>query len=663
MSSRELVSRIGIEGALVVLSPLPFLFLMLDVNAWQVASSSIALMACLGCALTLFRKPVLGKSLGMVAVAGCYASAWPYLVADPFVALSATILLISALFWLVEFRIRWHQERKRDHVSRCEQRARWGSLMVPVVTVVSLLTRNASAAFSPFVMAASLLVAFVLYLHWAVAEKSKKRVLLAATGLVLMAASCFVDGASNMSSLSLLLSLLLLLSFPRHKGFFEIKADRWEILMGYPIRVLVVTFLGLCLAGIFLLSLPASTHDGAVDLVDAAFTAVSAVCVTGLIVLDTPNDFTGFGQVCILLLIQLGGLGIMSITAVALHAMGQRLSLKQEQMLTSMTNTEHQDLFDSLKIILKFTFTAEAAGAVLLFFLFLSSGDSAGMAAWRGIFTAISAFCNAGFALQSDSLIAYQSDALILHIVAALIVVGGMAPAISLMVPKWISGKRIPTTARIVLVTTVVLLVSGTFLMMAFEWNGALSGLSVADKMHNAWFQSVTLRTAGFNSVEIAGILSPTVLVMVVLMFIGGSPGGTAGGVKTVSIAVLAMTFWANIKNEKEIIIRNRRIHPTMIYRAITVIIAGMMVWFLVVLMLQVTQQISARDLIFEATSALATVGVSIGATARLDEIGKIIIITAMFVGRLGPMALVMFLSKEQYVSVARCTVGKISLT
>lgn len=199
--------------------------------------------------------------------------------------------------------------------------------------------------------------------------------------------------------------------------------------------------------------------------------------------------------------------------------------------------------------------------------------------------------------------------------------------------------------------------------MMAFEWNGALSGLSVADKMHNAWFQSVTLRTAGFNSVELAGIVSPTVLVMVVLMFIGGSPGGTAGGVKTVTIAVLIMTFWANIKNEKEIIIRNRRIHPTMIYRAITVIIAGMMVWFLVVLMLQVTQQISARELVFEATSALATVGLSIGATARLDEIGKIIVIMAMFVGRLGPMALVMFLSKEQYVSVARCTVGKISLT
>jgi trk system potassium uptake protein TrkH len=238
-----------------------------------------------------------------------------------------------------------------------------------------------------------------------------------------------------------------------------------------------------------------------------------------------------------------------------------------------------------------------------------------------------------------------------------------MAPATNLLVPKWILGKPTPIPVRIALITTVILLISGTFFMMAFEWDGILSGLAVADKIHNAWFQSVTLRTAGFNSVDIAAIISPTLLIMVMFMFIGGSPGGTAGGVKTTTIGILAMTFWANITNRNDVVTQNRRIHSSTVYRAITIVVSGMSVWFMVVLMLQVTQQISARDLIFEATSAIGTVGLSTGATFLLDEIGKIIIIIAMFAGRVGPMTLFMFLSEEQSVSASRCPEERISLT
>ncbi|MFO7749688.1 MAG: potassium transporter TrkG [Desulfobacteraceae bacterium] len=626
-------------------------------------AASMAAVACLVCAFTLFRRPAAGKFFGIIAAAGCYASAWPYICNNPFIALTATVLLIGALFSLADFSIDFQHNRKNDHVGRCGERAWWGTLMVPLVVAVHLLTKSPNAFFSPLALAASILAAFVLYGHWAVITKSRIRVLLAAAGFSLMVVSYLLNGFTGIDTLALLLSLAVLLSFPRQKEPFETKEQSWEFFFNHPARILLTTFSGLCVAGTFLLSLPASIQSGSIKLVEATFTSVSAVCVTGLIVLDTPNAFTGFGQFCILLLIQLGGLGIMSITTVALHGMGRRLSLKQERLLTSMTATDHKGLLRSLKTILKFTFIAEGIGAVILFFLFHNEGDAPGIAAWRGAFTAVSAFCNAGFALQSDSLISYQSNPLLLHTVAALIIFGGMAPATSLLAPKWISGKPAPIPARIALVTTLILLVSGTFFMMAFEWNGILSGLSVADKIHNGWFQSVTLRTAGFNSVDIAAIVSPTFLVMTAFMFVGGSPGGTAGGVKTTTIGILAMTFWANITNRNDVVIQNRRIHSSTIYRGVTIVISGMAFWFMVVLMLQVTQQISARNLIFEATSAIGTVGLSTGATALLDEIGQIIVIIAMFAGRVGPMTLFMLLGQEQPTAASRCPEEKISLT
>lgn len=667
MRSSVRISRIGVEGALMVLSPLPFLFPaggteILD-HQWLLAAAWIAFVGCLTCAFTLFRKPVVGKSFGIIAAAGCYGSAWPIIVSSPSFALLATVLLISAIFLLADFQIHFRRDPQSHPVSRCEQRARWGAWMAPGVVIVELFMESSRSLFSPYVVVVSLMGALILYAHWAVTKKSKMPIALAVLGFSLISVSFTFNGLTGIRDLALPLSLAALLSFPRHREIIEKKGHWWEILLSHPARIYLTTFSGLCVAGTFLLSLPASTHDGAIKLVDAAFTSVSAVCVTGLIVLDTPNDFTGFGQVCILLLIQLGGLGIMSITTVVLHAFGRRLSLKHERLLTSMTDTDHKDLVHSLKMILKFTFIAEGLGAILLFVLFCSAGDTLGMAAWRGIFTSISAFCNAGFALQSDSLIPYQSNALILHTVAALIIFGGMAPATSLLATRWISGKPTPIAVRIALVTTVVLLVSGAVFMMAFEWYGVLSGLSFADKIHNAWFQSATLRTAGFNSVDMASIVSPTFLVMLAFMFIGGSPGGTAGGVKTTTIGILAMTFLANITNRNEVVIQNRRIHSSTIFRAITIIVSGMAVWFLVILMLQVTQQISARDLIFEATSAISTVGLSTGATPLLDEIGKIIIIIAMFAGRIGPMTLFMLLSEEQSVSSSRCPEEKISLT
>ncbi len=661
------ISRIGIEGALLVLSPLPLLVTLAKagplLDQWQLLNSLIAGLASMACAYTLSRQPVLGKFFGIVAVAGCYSSALPYILKNPFVALTANVLLISAIFFFIDFRKKFQQNSKRDGINRCKQRAWWGTLMIPVPIFTSMLLAPPQSFFSQFIVSIPLLIALFLYLHWSLTSKSTSRIILTVTTILLIILSHVFSVTNYILSIALLSSCAVLLSFPHQKATFETKEHWWEMLLNHPARLLLSTFLALCLFGTLLLALPASTHDKTISLIDAAFTSVSAVCVTGLIVLDTAKDFTIFGQCCILLLIQLGGLGIMSITTVALHTMGLRLSLKQERVLTSMTDTDHKDLLISLKTILKFTFIAELIGATTLIVLFHAAGDSLGQASWRGIFTAISAFCNAGFALQSDSLISFQHKPLVLHIVSALIIFGGISPAASLLVPRWITGKPTPIPARIALVTTVVLLVSGTLFMIAFEWNGVLAGLSVSDKIQNAWFQSVTLRTAGFNSVDITGIASPTFLVMVVLMFIGGSPGGTAGGVKTTTIGLLAMTFWANITSRQDVEIQSRRIHSTTIYRAITIVASGMAVWFVVILMLQVTQQISARDLIFEATSAIGTVGLTIGATPLLDEIGKIIIIIAMFLGRIGPMTFFVLLSDGHTVSASRSPEEKVSLT
>lgn len=437
----------------------------------------------------------------------------------------------------------------------------------------------------------------------------------------------------------------------------------WEEIFSRPAAIVFFTFLGLCLVGTLMLLLPGAMTNAPITLVDAAFTSVSAVCVTGLSVLDTPMDFSMTGQGILLFLIQFGGLGIMTITTVVMHAMGRRLSLRQERLMTSLVDSDRKDLVASLVLILKFTFLVEGVGALFLGGVFYAMGDSLGQAAWRGSFTAISAFCNAGFSLQTDSLISYQNAPLVLHMVAALIICGGMAPATSLLIPRWVRGRGIPVTSRIDLVTTAVLLISGSFCMLAFEWDGVLSGMSFFNKVNNAWFQSATLRTAGFNSVGLADVMGPTFLVMLCLMFIGGCPGGTAGGIKATTIAILAMTFWANITHRNGVTLQNRNIRPVTISRAITIVVSGGVIWFVVVLMLEVTQQIPARSIIFEATSAIATVGLSIGATAKFDQIGKLIVMLAMFVGRIGPLTLFMLLSDASLPPVSRCPDAKITLT
>lgn len=668
MKARAYISRIGLEGALLALAPFPLVLSLLGLESgtpdrWRLGLAAFSAVLCFLCALTIFRRPVFGKLFGAGAALAGYGAAFPYISTSPIAALAGSVSLVFIVSVFLGFDVGMTGERT-DHAERCLQRARWAALTAPMVAALAVLVGPSAITLEVYSAASASLIAQLLFLHWAITVRSRWRIVWSVVGV--SAVTLLTASLSPLltAGLVVLLSLVYTLMMPRYRtGVFAYEEPWWEVLVNHQGRILFTTFFSLCLLGSLLLIIPASTEKGAITFIDAVFTSVSAVCVTGLIVLDTPNDFTIMGQVFILMLIQLGGLGIMSITTVALHAMGRRLSLKHERLLASMTDTSHHDLVRSLATILAFTFVVEVLGALLLSLSFYFSGDQPGQAVWRGLFTAVSAFCNAGFALQSDSLIPYQTKPLVLHTVAALIVFGGMAPATSLVVPRWVRGKAIPIPARIALVTSVVLLTAGTFFVLAFEWNGVLVGLSLADKVQNAWFQSVTLRTAGFNSVDIAQISGPTFLVMIVFMFIGGSPGGTAGGIKTTTIGILALTFWSNIANKDQIITQNRRIHPGTIYRAVTVAVAGMAIWFLVVIMLEVTQNISSRDLIFEATSAIGTVGLSTGATPLLDEIGKVIVVIAMFVGRIGPISLFMLINDEQTVSDTRYPVERVSIT
>jgi trk system potassium uptake protein TrkH len=453
-----------------------------------------------------------------------------------------------------------------------------------------------------------------------------------------------------MTVAALLPAAALLLTFVRPPAEAALRyepAGGWDMVVHQPARLLVITFLALCLLGTLLLGLPlSSTRPAGISLVNAAFTAVSAVCVTGLIVLDTPVDFTGFGQAAILLLIQLGGLGIMTFSTAALGLLGRRLSLRYEGAVVSALSVQgRHELFRDLRRLLTITFSAELIGTAVLSSLFAVEGDAPRQALWRGLFTSVSAFCNAGFALQSDNLIGYQRNPGILHAVALLIIIGGLSPAVVAALPDLMRGRRVPVQIKLAVVSTLALLAGGAIAVTAIEWNSTLANLSFFDRLHNGWFQSVTLRTAGFNSIDIAAVHGSVLTLMMVWMFIGGSPGGTAGGIKTTTAALLALAVAAAVRGRWDVTVFRRRIATETVYKAAAIATLGFSTALLSLVALQLTQDLPGAEAPFEVISALGTVGLSIGATARLDEVGKILIMATMFAGRVGPLTLFLFLS------------------
>jgi trk system potassium uptake protein len=385
--------------------------------------------------------------------------------------------------------------------------------------------------------------------------------------------------------------------------------------------------------------------------IDSFFTSISAVCVTGLTVLDTAVNFTFFGQFIILLMIQLGGLGITSLSAWILLVLSTgRLSFSHEDTLYNIScQSAKIDIKSFIRKIMLYFFAVEFAGAFILFCSFLLMNISWKSALWQAIFTSISAFCNAGFALNSTSLIPYQTQPVILLTVSLLIIAGGFAPLMVFDLPKKIKLKRLSLQDKFAIRTTAFLILFGFICYLFVEWSFSLNDLSYLHKITNAWFQSVTTRTAGFNSVDLTETRTITQMIMMMLMFIGGNPGSAAGGIKTVTIAVLFFTAINALRENNEVKVFYKMIPYKTIFKAVLVIFLAITIHFVAFFFLSVTQNIDAISLLFETFSALGTVGLSTGATALLDEVGKIIIIFCMLAGRVGTLTFVLLLLKQEH--------------
>ena len=420
-----------------------------------------------------------------------------------------------------------------------------------------------------------------------------------------------------------------------------------------PEAVLVVTFGALIVVGTILLRLPASHAGQTVGLLDAFFTATSAVCVTGLITVDTATAYTRFGQLVILALIQLGGLGIMTFGALAAQVFSRRISFTSQAALHSalFENQTRGDLRRALYQIVLLTLVFEACGSGLLYVGLRRCGGLSAEAGFEAVFHAISAFCNAGFSVRSDNVAGLRGSGLIVGTLMVLIVAGGLGYTVWLEVLRRAWGRlrrrRVGTVlwslhSRIVLGASVVLIVGGALVLylLGFEEAGGSRGAQVA----YALFQSVTARTAGFNTVDIGALPVAALLLIAGLMFIGGSPGSCAGGIKTTTGAVWLARVRARLAGHAEVTLGQRRLPQDVVRRA-SLVIAVAMLWNLVgVMLLSITEGgpggVRFEHLLFEQVSAFATVGLSAGTTPQLSDLGKLWIIMTMFVGRLGPLTI-----------------------
>ena len=536
-------------------------------------------------------------------------------------------------------------------------------LVIPYLVVEPTNSVYASLCYLAFSFAgASCLYLGATYIHF----KFKRHLQFALVCISILIYFFGLDFLEQKLSLILFLAVLVLYSFllinrqslkDLEKSYAPLFAKPEIIIVGYFV---VNAFIGA-------LFLQASVSQigpfsGGHSFIDSFF---SAICVTGLSVFDVSSQLSLFGQGIILFLIQSGGLGITTLSAwILLLLSSKRLNVGHEDAIHQLSgNLQKIDVRSLLKRIFSYFVFMEVLGASVLSCLFWLDGDSFRQAIWRGVFTSISAFCNAGFALQSDSLIPYQSNTLILLSVSFLIIAGGFAPLMVIDLPQKLKRKKLNLQDKLVLSSTAVLLAMGFLFILAVEWNHSLQSLGYLDKVVNAWFQSVTARTAGFNSVAFESMREVSQLFYLLLMFIGGNPGSTAGGVKTMTIAVLAIAALNALKESSEARVFEKRIPVPTIFRALLIVILGFAVHFLFFFALSVTQNIDSLSLLFETFSALGTVGLSVGATAELNEIGKTIIILCMLAGRVGPLTFVLLFIRKSGRSKWKVPTEEVSIT
>ncbi|WP_326825961.1 TrkH family potassium uptake protein [Streptosporangium sp. NBC_01756] len=414
----------------------------------------------------------------------------------------------------------------------------------------------------------------------------------------------------------------------------------------HPAQIIVTAFAAAAAVGTGLLDTPWAAESGVeTRLIDALFTAVSAVCVTGLVTVDTASHWSAFGEVVIMVLIQIGGLGIMTLATLFAMMISGRIGLRARMWAQAETKAPHlSDLRRVIGNVVLFTLACEALVAVALAARFaIGYGESPGRAAYLGLFHAISAFNNAGFGLWPDNLMRFSTDVWVCLPIVAAVIVGGLGyPVIFELRRSWRRPERWSMLTRITVTTTLVLLVAGFAVFTITEWANpkTLGPMGVGGKLLAGFFTGVMPRTAGFNSLDIAAMYPTSWLATDVLMFIGGGSAGTAGGIKVTTFAVLAYVLWAELRGETHVNAGHRRLAATVQRQALAIALLGLGLVIIATYALLALTPHGLDKVLFEVVSAVATVGLSTGITADLTAAGQLIITVLMFAGRVGPATL-----------------------
>ncbi|WP_278287342.1 TrkH family potassium uptake protein [Caloranaerobacter ferrireducens] len=419
-----------------------------------------------------------------------------------------------------------------------------------------------------------------------------------------------------------------------------------------PAQVLVLGFAGLILIGATLLNLPIASQDGkSIGFVNALFTAASAVCVTGLVVVNTATHWTIFGKVVILILLQIGGLGFMTLATLVALLLGRRITLKERLIIQEELNQfTLSGLVKLTRYVIISTIMIEGLGALLLSIRFIPTyGFIKGVS--FSIFHSISAFCNAGFDLTGESMVPFVDDVIVNLTVIFLVIVGGLGYTVYMDISQNKKFKKFSLHTKLVLIISALLLLFSFLVIFIVEYNNpaTLGKLSFKGKILASAFQAMTPRTAGFNSIDTGAVTNTTAFLTIILMFIGGSPGSTAGGIKTTTVGAIVLAIISVIRGTNDVEVYRKRIPHDLVYRALAVVGIGLALIIFVTMILSLTEkEASFLDIFFETTSAFGTVGLSRGLTPNLSVLGRLIITLTMFAGRVGPLTMAFAFAKKQ---------------
>jgi trk system potassium uptake protein len=418
-----------------------------------------------------------------------------------------------------------------------------------------------------------------------------------------------------------------------------------------PAQTLSLGFFCLIMLGTFLLMLPFATKDRHhLSFIDALFEATSAVCVTGLVVVDTQTTFTVFGQIVLMFLIQIGGLGFMTVGILIALFLGKNIGLKGRLMIQeSLNQLSLEGMVRLVKFVVIFTLIIEGIGATILAIRWASDFGFP-QSIFYGIFHSISAFNNAGFDIMGGfkSITEYVGDFTVIMTLSSLIIIGGIGYTVIIDLLKKKSLRKLSLHSKLVILVTLLLNVLGTILVFVLEYNnpGTLGDLSFKDKLLGAFFHGVVPRTAGFNSLNMPDLTQSTQLITMLLMFIGGGSGGTAGGIKVTTFVILILAVWTLIRGRNEVNVFGKRLPNDIIFRAFSITLYSTALIAVFLFILTITEEAPLSIILFEVISAFGTVGMSLGLTTELSPIGKILISLLMFMGRVGPLTIAFALAR-----------------